>query len=110
MRTWAVCLCAVFMLAGCSSSTVGDTSVGTDGQPMGSGKRCDARLANKVTFDYLAGQGLKVAGGTVADKQTAAIVIGLAIHAVCAKGPASMTVDDGAAQVAKLIRKRVSGG
>ena len=96
MRGCLVLVVAIMTLAACDGSTAEDGPIGTGGS-------CEEHLAAVVDEAYLVDQGVEVM-----DLQVVSDEIAEAIETVCADGPASTSIAEGAERVVTLVRARTT--
>ena len=93
----ALGVCLAVALGGCGS----DDDSSTQPQTIGSGTTCTERLREVVTNDYLRKSGLGIS-----DPQVAETELARAIAEVCQRGPATLSITDGARKVVLVINQR----
>jgi hypothetical protein len=98
--TLALCLCLALALGACG----GDDGGSTQPETIGSGATCVQRLREVVTVDYLRKSGLGISDPQVAEGELAR-----AIAEVCQRGPATMSITEGARKVVLVINQRFVG-
>jgi hypothetical protein len=97
-RVAAVALCSLAALAGGCGD---DDSTSTQADTIGTGAQCTAKLRQAVTPEYLRQSGLGIANPRVARRE-----LTRAIAQVCRTGPATLSVNEAAPQVVRVIEVR----
>jgi hypothetical protein len=98
----ALCLCLPLALGGCGGGD--DDNSSTQADTIGSGATCTERLREVVTVDYLRKSGLGISNPQVAEQE-----LSRAIAEVCQRGPATMSITEGARKVVLVINQRFVG-
>jgi hypothetical protein len=93
----AVAMSLALALGACGD----DDESSTQPQTIGSGATCPERLRSVVTVDYLRKSGLGISDPQVAERELAR-----AIAEVCQRGPATLSITEGARKVVLVINQR----
>ena len=93
----ALGLCLAVALGACGS----DDDSSTQPKTIGSGATCTQRLHEVVTVDYLRKSGLGISNPQVAETE-----LTRAIGEVCQRGPATLSLTEGARKVVLVINQR----
>lgn len=97
-RLAAVVLCSLAALAGACGD---DDSNNTQADTIGTSAPCTAKLRQAVTPEYLRQAGLGISNPRVAERE-----LTRAITEVCRTGPPTLSVNDAAARVVRVIEVR----